>query len=132
MKTNTQRYTNRYGDVYLFTRLEDGSILWEGKFEYCRIGIPNNYNKAFAEYIKDKGTLTLVEFKEKIYSYDSELREYKYRYLDKYRNLIVPDKDKIDMVDPSGGPYIATGMEWMDSIIKEIVPHGDGFKLVVE
>jgi hypothetical protein len=35
----------------------------------------DNYNDAFAEYIKDKGMLTLAEFKEKVYSYNPELRE---------------------------------------------------------
>ena len=32
------KYTNRYGDVYTFTKQEDGSVLWEGNFEYSRIG----------------------------------------------------------------------------------------------
>ena len=31
-------YTNRYGDVYTFTKQEDGSVLWEGKFEWMRFG----------------------------------------------------------------------------------------------
>ena len=31
-------YTNRYGDVYTFTKQEDGNVLWEGKFEYMRAG----------------------------------------------------------------------------------------------
>ena len=31
-------YTNRYGDVYTFTKQEDGNVLWEGKFEHMRAG----------------------------------------------------------------------------------------------
>jgi len=31
-------YRNRYGDVYTFTKQEDGNVLWEGKFEYVRTG----------------------------------------------------------------------------------------------
>jgi hypothetical protein len=31
-------HTNRYGDVYTFTKQEDGSVLWEGKFEWMRSG----------------------------------------------------------------------------------------------
>ena len=54
------KYINRYGDIYTFTPTEDGNILWEGNFKYCRYGW--------------KG-----------------------------------DIDKITMVDPSGGPYIAEG-----------------------
>ena len=31
-------YRNRYGDVYTFTKQEDGNVLWEGDFNYCRTG----------------------------------------------------------------------------------------------
>ena len=31
-------YTNRYGDIYTFTKQEDGNVLWEGSFEWCRFG----------------------------------------------------------------------------------------------
>lgn len=31
-------YTNRYGDVYSFTKQEDGNVLMEGKFEWMRSG----------------------------------------------------------------------------------------------
>ena len=30
------KYRNRYGDIHTFTPTEDGNILWEGNFEYCR------------------------------------------------------------------------------------------------
>jgi len=32
------KYENRYGDVYTFTKLEDGNILWEGDFDHSRFG----------------------------------------------------------------------------------------------
>ncbi len=31
-------YTNRYGDVYTFTKQEDGNVLWEGPFDRVRSG----------------------------------------------------------------------------------------------
>jgi len=31
-------YKNRYGDVYTFTKQEDGNVLMEGKFEWVRSG----------------------------------------------------------------------------------------------
>lgn len=34
-------YTNRYGDVYTFTKQEDGNVLWEGNFDRMRAG--NDY-----------------------------------------------------------------------------------------
>lgn len=31
-------YTNRHGDIFTFTKQEDGNVLWEGSFEYVRSG----------------------------------------------------------------------------------------------
>lgn len=31
-------YTNRYGDVFTITKLEDGNVLWEGDFTHMRAG----------------------------------------------------------------------------------------------
>ena len=31
-------YTNGYGDVFTFTKQEDGNVLWEGNFERMRAG----------------------------------------------------------------------------------------------
>jgi hypothetical protein len=36
------------------------------------------------------------------------------------------------MVDPSGGPYIGTGMEWMGRIVVGIKPQEGGYLLVTE
>ena len=60
------KYENRYGDVFTFTKQEDGNVLWEGNFEFSRYGWPNNPD----------GTT---------------------------------NHDIIDMVDPSGGPYLKAG-----------------------
>lgn len=32
------KYTNRHGDEFTFTKQEDGNVLWEGPFEYMRMG----------------------------------------------------------------------------------------------
>ena len=50
------KYTNRYGDVYTFTKQEDGSVLWEGSFKWCRFGWPNVYKEAYQQYCKDVGS----------------------------------------------------------------------------
>lgn len=132
MNTLVHRYTNRYGDIFTFTLQEDGTYLWEGDFEYCRVGYPNNYNEAFTQYIIDKGTLTLKEFKEKVHEYDSDKGKWKYPYLDKYRKLIVADTTKLDMVDPSGGPYVAVGMELLGGIVTSIEQFKTGYKLTID
>ena len=31
-------YTNRYGEVYTFTKQDDGNVLWEGPFDQVRSG----------------------------------------------------------------------------------------------
>jgi len=104
------KYKNRYGDEFTFTLQEDGNVLWEGKFEYIRIGYPNDYTKAYNQYLHDnkenKGTMSFNEFKEKVHEYNDETNQYVY---DKYVRMVESIKDKISMVDPSGGPYIAVG-----------------------
>ena len=47
-------------------------------------------------------------------------------------NLIKPDTTKIDMVDPSGGPYICTGMEWMGKIVTGIESKDGGYVLLMK
>ena len=56
-------YSNRYGDKYTFTLLEDGNIQWSGSFEYSRYGFPNDYTKAYAAYLNFGGEMNLKEFK---------------------------------------------------------------------
>ena len=80
-------YRNRYGDIYIFTKQENGNVLWEGNFEFCRFGYPNNPD----------GTSNL---------------------------------DVIDMVDPSGGPYIRAGQMLSHVIIGW--DGIDGFNVIVD
>ena len=47
-------------------------------------------------------------------------------------SLVTSDTTKIDMVDPSGGPYICTGMEWMGKIVVDIKPKDDGYLLLLK
>lgn len=94
------KYTNRYGDEFIFTKLDDGNILWEGNFEYIRVGYPNVYTVAYAKYTKSGGKLPIDEFIKKIHKGSFK----------KYQPLVFSDKSKIDMVDPSGGPFISSGM----------------------
>jgi hypothetical protein len=82
-KEMSVEYTNRYNDVYTFTKQENGDVLWEGNFEFSRYGFPNNPD----------GTT---------------------------------NHDIIDMVDPSGGPYIRAGQ-----MLSHIV-YGDDLNVIVE
>ena len=102
-------YENRYGDVFTFTKLENGNVLWEGTFEHIRIGFPNVYKKAYQQFLKDGGELNQYDFEEKVHEqlYDEEGNWIKAGPItEKYSKLVYSDHDNINMVDPSGGPYI--------------------------
>lgn len=109
MKTHTM--TNRYGDEFTLTLQEDGTILWEGNFEYCRFGHPNDYTRAFLEYTKDTGGgISLEQFRDLVHAYDDVKESYVLEDR-KYAELITSNTAIINMVDPSGGPYLTTDMK---------------------
>jgi len=106
-------YRNRYGDEYTFTKQKDGTILWEGPFEHVRIGFPNVYKAAYQQFRKDGGQLNQHEFEEKVHEqiYDQDgnwLR--KGPITEDYGSMVFSDTDNMNMVDPSGGPYIKQHM----------------------
>jgi hypothetical protein len=65
--------------------------------------------------------MSLEEFKKEVHNYKDETMR-------PYSQLVYSDKDTIDMVDPSGGPYISLGdnlkgffgKDYQDLIITEI------------
>jgi|TARA_R110000737_G_scaffold211906_1_gene229422 hypothetical protein len=113
MPNQATEYQNRYGDVYTFTKLEDGSVLWEGSFEHCRFGSSNDYKLAYETYCHDTGKvgdspMHIEDFKEAIHEsvYDENDRYVGPSVIgDKYQSM-VKSNPWISMVDPSGGPFI--------------------------
>ena len=107
------KWINRYGDEFTFTQQEDGNILWEGKFEYCRFGFPNVYEDAYEKYRKDGGKQKMDEFKVEVHRsiYENDNYVGPCPISKKYSKLVYSDKDTINMVDPSGGPYLSSGMD---------------------
>ena len=130
-KITKETITNRYGDKFVFTLLEDGNIQWEGEFEYCRYGWPNDYTQALFEYVRDTGGgINLEQFKELVHAYDDEKEEY---VIDrKYRELITSKTGIINMVDPSGGPYLTEGMKILGKTIKEFKPNEKGYLIITQ
>ena len=130
------KITNRYGDKFTFTPQEDGTILWEGNFEHCRFGCPNDYTKAFFEYTRDTGGgISLEQFRELVHAYDDEKKSYVLEDR-KYSELVRSNTAIINMVDPSGGPYLASGMavesiseELTDMEIVRFEPTKEGYKI---
>ena len=111
------KMTNRYGDKFTFTPQEDGTILWEGNFEYIRVGFPNDYTDAYQAYTTNDGVMGLNEFKEEVHRqiYDENNKWVGPCDIARVYGPMVKSKDEINMVDPSGGPYLTEGM-----VIKEL------------
>ena len=134
-KITKETYTNRYGDEFTFTLLENGNIQWEGKFEYCRFGFPNDYTNAYRAYTTNGGTLGLKEFKEEI---DRAIYDENENYVGPcdiarvYGPMVKSKQDVIDMVDPSGGPYLTEGMKLMGKVIKEFKPNEKGYLIITK
>jgi len=130
-----KEYKNRYGDIFTFVEDGENDILWQGNFEFCRIGMPNNYTNAYNAYCKDvKKPMSMKEFEKAVHGYDNETLKWDYP---KYLQMVESLKDEIDMVDPSGGPYLSRGMS-MDSFgfkgykIEDFKPIDKGFKIITE
>ena len=131
-----EKYKNRYGDEFTFTMLEDGNIQWDGNFEYHRVGFPNDYTQAMFEYIRDTGNeMSLKEFKKLVHEsiYDEE-GEYvgPSDIAKKYQHLVTSKIGIINMVDPSGGPYLEEDMEFMGKTIKEFKSNKTGYLIVTK
>jgi len=133
-----KKYKNRYGDVFTFTEDDHQDILWEGNFEYCRFGMPNDYTKAYEAYLKDnehvQSLMPLQQFKEAVHEYDDETHQYIY---DKYVRMVSSLVNEIDMVDPSGGCYLSSGMSldflgFKNCIIEKFEPIPTGYKIIIK
>jgi hypothetical protein len=129
-----RQYKNRYDDVFTFTRDENHDILWEGNFKYSRFGMPNDYTKAFNAFVADGGKFSFNEFKKAVHEWDDETNNYHYP---EYVRMVECLKDEVDMVDPSGGPYITRGMS-LDSfgfkkyVVKDFKRIDTGYKIITE
>ena len=130
-----KNYKNRYGDVFSFIEDDDYNIIWEGNFEYCRFGMPNDYTKAYEAYCNDVETpMPLEEFKKAVHHYNDETHTYDYP---EYNRMVDSLKNEIDMVDPSGGPYISRGMPlgsfgFKDYVVKDFKRIDTGYKIITE
>lgn len=132
------KYTNRYGDIFTFTKDSDGNVLWEGDFKHSRSSWPNVYDDAYKAYVEDGspyGVMEMKEFQNKVHEYYDS----KYFMEDrKYAKLVYSDTSKISMVDPSGGPYISAGysLEHISEDFEGMIVEGferieTGYKIII-
>ena len=133
-----KEYKNRYGDIFTFTEDEDNNILWEGNFEFCRFGMPNDYTRAYAAYLEDHPhldeelRLPLKEFISGVHEYQGNSFLYP-----QYVKLVDSIKDEISMVDPSGGPYISRDMKldsfgFQDYVVADFKRIDTGYKIIIK
>lgn len=133
-------HKNRYGDVYTFTEDEDGNILWEGPFLYCRNGFPNDYTKAYDAYVNDldgQQAMNISDFIKEVTRYDSDNGGYT-DIGKKYSKEITTLFELITMVDPSGGPYIARGHSthlisktFKKGTVDQFISIDTGYKIII-
>lgn len=106
-------YKNRYGDEIVFEQTSPKTIKMSGYTEYFRVGWSNNYEIAYFTYLEDQqgvndNPLFPEEFNKKLYEGEWWTEE---NPLLKYLRLVTPDKNRMNMFDPSGGPYIKLGTD---------------------
>lgn len=105
-------YKNRYGDKIVFTQINSNTIEMIGG-EYIRHSYSNDYDKAYEAFHNDfpkTEMLSKEQFIDELFKYDNKINNYKNPEWDKYRHL-VKSTDQIDMIDPSGGPYLTIGTD---------------------
>jgi len=138
---NKVEYTNRYNDAFTFSKTEDGDILFEGEFKWMRCSWPNVYDDAYNAYCADVDSderMTMGEFKEAVHEYDKETFE-STPLSKKYRGLVYSDQSIIDMIDPSGGPYMHAGYDmgmfdesFKGMIAEEFKPVPEGYLIKIK
>lgn len=129
-------YINRYGLKHTFTFTKEGNVLWEGDFQYCRYGCPNDYKKTYKKYLKDQGkapypdhVYSLEQFKVAIHEPSAQEGDFK-TFQEKYQPLVRSNTEVVNMVDPMGGPYLAEGMSIKGNTIVEFRKIEEGYLIV--
>jgi hypothetical protein len=121
-------YNNRYGDNIVFTEVNNTTVEMTGyNPEWIRYGYPNDYSEAYEMYkLKCKSLVEvdydylvddpnenctrIMSFPEFVYTMEEKFHDRKENPFKALWKFVVSDMNHIDMVDPSGGPYINVGM----------------------
>lgn len=114
----TAIYKNRYNDEIKFTQISDNQILMEGG-EFYRYGYGNNYLSAYLQYCEDRNApIDIKTFVDKLFEYDAETG---YNPEFKPYQSLVKSTNNINMVDPSGGPYLTVGTDMEQFGLKGVI-----------
>jgi hypothetical protein len=135
-------YNNRYGDDIVFTEVNKTTVEMTGyNPQWIRYGYPNDYSEAYEiyklkcksleevdyDYLVDDPNenctriMSYVEFVSVMEDKIHDKKDHPFKALWKF---VKSDTNHIDMVDPSGGPYINVGMNlgryFNDNTIREV------------
>ena len=134
-------YNNRYRDKIVFDH-KGKTVTMTGYSPFFRYGFPNVYDKAYEAFVNESAEhgmelVSFEEFKKVVHEYEDKELRIKMR---PYAELVYSDMDTIDMVDPSGGPYLSRGMnlkeffgkDYEDLIIKSIKLSKSGIKFKIK
>jgi hypothetical protein len=138
-------YKNRYNYVFTFSKTEDGNVLIKGPFTYMRMGYPNVYDDAYEAYRNDTTDISeqipIEKFKELVHEgfYDTNGNYIKHEICSKYGKLVYSDTNTINMIDPSGGPYLCEHLDlgafddsFKGMIIEQFKPTDEGYLIIVK
>jgi hypothetical protein len=120
---NIAVYYNRYKDKITFEHIDNEVIMKGGK--WFRYSLSNDYSVAYKAYVEDGGTKPIEVFEKLVHQYNEEAKSYT-DLAKKYQPYVFSSK-KIDMVDPSGGPYIT-----LKDNLKQFWPKGKYKDLFIE
>lgn len=110
-------YYNRYNDKITFDH-KGKTVTMTGYSPFFRYGWPNKYDLAYSRYLasayidanlEHDQILTEEEFEKALYLDKDETGWHNNALYKLFGQYIYSDKDTIDMVDPSGGPYLTVG-----------------------
>ena len=112
-------YYNRYRTEITFNHTKNQVVMsGKGLTEFMRYGWPNVYTDAYVKYVKSakedaklksNQILTQEEFEKVLFVTKDEDSFESNALLKMFGKYIYSDRETIDMIDPSGGPYITVG-----------------------
>ena len=110
-------YHNRYNDKITFDH-KGKTVTMSGYSPYFRYSWPNKYDVAYTKYLasayldaklEQSQMLTQEEFEKVLYIDKDDTGWHNNALYKLFGKYIYSDRDTIDMVDPSGGPYLTVG-----------------------
>lgn len=126
-------YVNRYKDNIKFEFVGEKTIKVTGYSPYFRYGYPNVYDKAYEKYVESarkdaeldwQWIMSQNDFEQSLFQVkDEDLCSTESILYKAFAKHIYSDMNTIDMLDPSGGPYLHSGTDMREFFYKSKFPN---------